>query len=397
MTTTDPTITIAGLRARINSLLSAVQHSNRTTAERVTMFVEASSNADRLTAERDALAAQLAEVRAELAAAPKVCAIHSYEHGPGPCMTCGAWPPGTRELIAACRTRIAGLESAANERSRTGQMSEPERSEWIGAAVAVADALGGSLGPVSGTSGTIDPREWIHFAAGLADRAKKLTARVAELEARPVLTHEILSAAIKKARKVPPYIARQAADEYMPHLGPVTLPAQDRAEELCRAYHERAADMDGHMVGRWQYHGPESQAICTEAMRHAIASLGAPPTSPPAARPVFAGVSEDDLCVQMLMAADPSIDPGVALTMVNGVHRAKVRAVLTRLKTTLVAPVAGEPDAAAKVRALRAKLAEAKRLGRDACELAKAYADDAREYGGDTAAADAIAAALEAL
>jgi hypothetical protein len=202
-----------------------------------------------------------------------------------------------------------------------------------------------------------------------------------------VLTHEILSAAIKKARKVPPYIARQAADEYMPHLGPVTLPAQDRAEELCRAYHERAADMDGHMVGRWQYHGPESQAICTEAMRHAIASLGAPPTSPPAARPVFAGVSEDDLCVQMLMAADPSIDPGVALTMVNGVHRAKVRAVLTRLKTTLVAPVAGEPDAAAKVRALRAKLAEAKRLGRDACELAKAYADDARGTVGGLLAA----------
>jgi len=114
---TDPTITIAGLEARINSLRSAVQHSNRTAAERMTMFVEASSNADRLTAERDALAAQLAEVRAELAKAPKVCAIHSYEHGPGPCMTCGAWPPGTRELIAACRTRIAGLEQAADERS----------------------------------------------------------------------------------------------------------------------------------------------------------------------------------------------------------------------------------------------------------------------------------------
>ena len=66
---TDPTITIAGLKARIDSLRSAVQHSNRTAAERMTMFVEASSNADRLTAERDALAAQLAEVRAVEAAA----------------------------------------------------------------------------------------------------------------------------------------------------------------------------------------------------------------------------------------------------------------------------------------------------------------------------------------
>ena len=63
-----------------------------------------------------------------------------------------------------------------------------------------------------------------------------------------------------------------------------------------------------------------------------------------------------------------------------------------------IAPeTSGPADAAAKARALRAKLAEAKRMGRDACELAKAYADDAREYGGDTAAADAIAAALEAL
>ena len=135
---TDPTITIAGLRARINSLLSAVQHSNRTTAERVTMFVEASSNADRLTAERDALAAQLTEVRAELvqlggadlardaaedraarldadlakvraelAAAPKVCAIHSYALE-GPCMTCGAPWPGAEKALR--QERVEGME-----------------------------------------------------------------------------------------------------------------------------------------------------------------------------------------------------------------------------------------------------------------------------------------------
>ena len=278
---TDPTITIAGLRARINSLLSAVQHSNRTTAERVTMFVEASSNADRLTAERDALAAQLAEVRAELAKAPKVCAIHSYEHGPGPCMTCGAWPPGTRELIAACQTRIAGLEQAADERSA---------------------------------------------------EVARLTARVAELEARPVLTHEILSAAIKKARKVPPYIARQAADEYMPHLGPVTLPAQDRAEELVSAWRGICTD----------------SATCdldpAERMRRALASLGAPPTSPPAARPVFAWVSEEELDAafeaayraESVKSASGGKDP----------RRAAIRAVLARLKVSLVAPV--DPEVVAR-------------------------------------------------
>ena len=279
----DHAVTIAGLRAERDSLIVSLRAAidDGSTSEERLMRMIAEAELACVTAERDALAAQLAEVRAKLDAAPKVCAIHSYEHGPGPCMTCGAWPPGTRELIAACQTRIAGLEQAADERSA---------------------------------------------------EVARLTARVAELEARPVLTHEILSAAIKKARRLPPYIARQAADEYMPHLGPVTLPpAQDRAEELCRAYHERAADMDGHMVGRWQYHGPESQAICTEAMRRALASLGAPPTSPPAARPVFAGVSEEELALEYARAVDRI--PGI-------------RAVLARLEVSLVAPV--DPEAVSR-------------------------------------------------
>ena len=186
--TTDPTITIAGLETRIGVLSEALHDANRGRADTATAASKLDARLAATESERDALAAQLAEARAALDAAPKVCAIHSYEHGPGPCMTCGAWPPGTRELIAACQTRIAGLEQAADERSA---------------------------------------------------EVARLTARVAELEARPV----------------------------------------------------------------------------------------------------FAGVSEDDLCVQMLMAADPSIDPGIALVMVNGVHRAKVRAVLARLEVSLVAPV----------------------------------------------------------
>lgn len=121
MTTTDPTITIAGLRATIEREYYREQACTMA-GEIVELQAERRGHAaerQSLTAERDDLAAQLAEVRTKLDATPKVCAIHSYEHGPGPCMTCGAWPPGTRELIAACRTRIAGLEQAANERSRT--------------------------------------------------------------------------------------------------------------------------------------------------------------------------------------------------------------------------------------------------------------------------------------
>lgn len=125
----------------------------------------------------------------------------------------------------------------------------------------------------------------------------KLRAEVAELRARPVLTVEAAVAAAREAdwSSAERHDAETVVEAILAALGPVTLPAPDRAEELWRKYHERAADMDGHMVGRWQYRGPESQAICTEAMRHALTSLGAPPTSPPAARPVFAGVSEDEL------------------------------------------------------------------------------------------------------
>ena len=108
MATPDPTITIAGLEAEVRQLHGELHDAAvelRSAADQRLTLAEYSAKRDGrlagLTAERDALAAQLAEARAALDAAPKVSAIHSYAHGPGPCMTCGAWPPGTRELIAA--------------------------------------------------------------------------------------------------------------------------------------------------------------------------------------------------------------------------------------------------------------------------------------------------------
>ena len=50
--------------------------------------------------------------------------------------------------------------------------------------------------------------------------------------------------------------------------------------------------------------------------------------------------------IPYLMAGDPGLDPGVARSMVSGPRRAGVAAVLTRLKTTLVAPV--DPEAVAR-------------------------------------------------
>lgn len=192
------------------------------------------------------------ELRARLDAAPKVCAIHSYEHGPGPCMTCGAWPPGTREMIASLRTDLD---------------SERDTAAALRSEIAATCA------------------EW--------------------------------------------NVARQSLASERAHLAA----CRTRIAGLESAANERSAEV---------------------AKRDAeIADL----------RALVESQRRDYLDVCDAIAPETS----------------------------------GPADAAAKVRALRAKLAEAKRLGRDACELAKAYADDAREYGGDTAAADAIAAALEAL
>lgn len=322
---TDPNITIAGLRARIDSLLSAVHHSNRTTAERVTMFVEASSNADRLTAERDALAAQLAEARAKLDAAPKVCAIHHYEHE-GPCMECGAWPQGAREWfaklradlaserahLAACQTRIAGLEQAADERS----------------------------------------------------------AEVARLEARPVLTVERLTeawccAGAEIGMPNRSYVA-DLAGRAMRHLGLVTLlTAQD---DPMRHHESRDYALQPPANGYWPadvgaVNGTEALAMgamlrsvgphpisdaallaMARAAIECVDKLNAPPTSPPAARPVFAGVSEEELAV--IFARVSGHDADYTLENVDDRDRAAVAAVLARLGATLVAPV--DPEAVAR-------------------------------------------------
>ena len=327
--THDPTITIAGLRAQVDSLETSLRGALDDVAagEEVRLICEAEHAA--VAAERTALAAQLAEVRAELAAAPKGCAIHSYEHGPGPCMTCGAWPPGTRELIAACQARIAGLEQAADERSKEVTRLTAGRTEWIGAAVAVGELVD-HLGPVAGNSGEIDPREWIRYAQGLAGRVKarlaSLTARVAELEARPVLTEGLLRGALFAC-------ADGASDDevraIMDKLGPVTLPAQDAAAAIVAAMQRHG----------WWCSQDSGDGRCEADMRSALASLGAPPTSPAVAPPeVFAGVSVEDLCSAYNRGCN---DNPADRPRING-----LRAVLARLEVSLVAPV--DPEAVAR-------------------------------------------------
>src|SRR5574343_521158 len=232
MTTTDPTITIAGLRAQVATLIDHLASANPSRGDFSSLYSQHSAKVAAAEAERDALAAQLAEVRAELvqlggadlardaaedraarldadlaklraelAAAPKVCAIHSYALE-GPCMTCGAWPPGTRELIAACQTRIAGLESAANERSAEVARLTADymtvvdaimpRSDGPAHAAATArshrrhiDELEAEVARMTARVAELEAETRVSDQR-LADQHDKWTARVAELEARPV-------------------------------------------------------------------------------------------------------------------------------------------------------------------------------------------------------------------
>ncbi len=74
-------------------------------------------------------------------------------------------------------------------------------------------------------------------------------------------------------------------------------------------------------------------------MRSALASLGAPPTSPTIAPPeVFAGVSVEDLCSAYNRGCN---DNPADRPRING-----LRAVLARLEVSLVAPV--DPEAVAR-------------------------------------------------
>ncbi len=301
--THDPTITIAGLRAQVDSLETSLRGALDDVAagEEVRLICEAEHAA--VAAERTALAAQLAEVRAELAAAPKGCAIHSYEHGPGPCMTCGAWPPGTRELIAACQARIAGLEQAADERSK----EVARLSEQVASARQLIDE--------ERAAGWETVKAENQRAIDAEAEVARLTARVAELEARPVLTEDALTAAI---------CSRDTAIRAMVKLGPVTLPAQDAADAI-------VAKMQRY---GWWCSQDSGDGRCEADMRSALASLGAPPTSPTIAPPeVFAGVSEDEMCRIYGDAFNPAaMDP----------RADAIRAVLAHLKARLVAPVDAE-------------------------------------------------------
>ena len=94
---------------------------------------------------------------------------------------------------------------------------------------------------------------------------------------------------------------------------------------------------------------PISDAALLAMARAAIEcvdKLNAPPTSPPAARPVFAGVSEDELIRLFYVVGTDGIDHGENCPPIDSSDRSGIRAVLARLEVSLVAPV--DPEAVAR-------------------------------------------------
>ena len=144
-------------------------------------------------------------------------------------------------------------------------------------------------------------------ATTLSAEREALRAEVDKLRARPVLTVGMYRARIDSLPG--------RAEQVVALLGPVTLPAQDRAEELARAVNHG---------GGWP--------ITTYAMSSALASLGAPATTPSKPDDVFAGVSIEELAG--IYAASFG-----ATTAQSPARIGAIRAVLDALRVRLVEPV----------------------------------------------------------
>jgi len=114
------------------------------------------------------------------------------------------------------------------------------------------------------------------------DEIAKLRAEVAELRARPVLTEDLLRGALDA------HGYAGLTRKLFAHLGPVTLPSPDRAEELARADYDWL-----NSAGDFDRCRPELQQRYTAAMRAALAKLSPAPARE--AAPTLVAVSDEEL------------------------------------------------------------------------------------------------------
>lgn len=126
-----------------------------------------------------------------------------------------------------------------------------DHPESVGNEAAELRAIRDLVAPGNPQGTVVDAVRTTLHALGLvrADRDRadaeiaKLRAEVAELRARPALTVEAAVAAAREAdwSSAERHDAETVVEAILAALGPVTLPSPDRAEELCRKYHNRIA------------------------------------------------------------------------------------------------------------------------------------------------------------
>lgn len=275
MTTDDATVTIAGLQAQVKSLSEACHALGADCVEAVAQANSLAAAFARAEAERDALAAKLTT-------ASKVCALHDVA-------LAGEAAAQLAVQLAAAR-RVIDERTAERDHARADD--QQTLSTWLRLLKAIdptAENTDDALRAVARLTARVAELEAETRVSDqrLVDQHDVWKARVAKLEARPVLDVGRLAAALNQCELGP------RASDIMRHLGPVTLlPAQDRAEELIASYVDEFAaryEAEGNppRMDRWHEVSAERRKFSIETMAATLAKLGAAATTPapPAAPP----------------------------------------------------------------------------------------------------------------
>ncbi len=246
--------------------------------------------------QRDTFEHESSRLRAELAAIRDLVA-------PGN-------PQGT--VVDAVRARLDAVENAQAFGIR-------ERD----AAIARAEKAESDLAELTVTRDRLLARE--HEDGRLH---AQLRVELAELRARPVLTEDLLRGALDAHGHA------ALTRKLFAHLGPVALPSPDRAEELCRAYHDRMSIDGKPPAPAWNEFSAEARVTRVTAMRLELTALAK--LSPDPARevaPTLVAVSDEDLGRAVWSKynnADPAAWPNITIG-VRAMWTAAARAVRAKL------------------------------------------------------------------
>ena len=229
MTTDDATVTIAGLQAQVKSLSEACHALGADCVEAVAQANSLAAAFARAEAERDALAAKLTRADDQ--------------------QTLSTWLRLLKAIDPTAENTDDALRAVARLTARVAELEAETR---------VSDQR-------------------------LVDQHDVWKARVAKLEARPALTAGMVACVLPRAvASTKGWVIthpEETAKAIVEALGSVTLPAQDRAEELIASYVDEFAaryEAEGNPphMDRWHEVSAERRKFSIETMAATLAKLG---------------------------------------------------------------------------------------------------------------------------